>query len=142
MITSTSQRVDKLILCLVMILSKVVEDHVHSEISNVVEDPLGNPDTPVIDESNMSSAGTNNVDDVLVDSSTLTPDGTCIHEENQKSQETEIESIVAIPSVFFSNQSLEFLAMVHQVSFVVSSLNGCLEFSLKFLHISICPSNV
>ena len=32
--------------------------------------------------------------------------------------------------------------MVHQVSSDVSSFSVCLEFSLKFLHISVSPINV
>ena len=54
--------------------SKVVEDvNVLSEIFAVVEDLLVNPDTPIIDESHVSSAGTSDIVDVLVDSSNPTP---------------------------------------------------------------------
>jgi len=36
--------------------------------------------------------------------------------KNQQSKETKIESIVTTSSVSSSNESLEFLAMLHQVS--------------------------
>ena len=112
--------------------SKVVENvHVHSEISSVVEDPLVNPATPIIDESHVSSAGTNDVK-VLVDSSTPISDETYVHEDNQGSQKIEIEFIVATPSVFSSTKSLEFLNMIYHVNSSASFFSGCLEFSLNF----------
>ena len=77
----------------------------------------------------MSFAGTSDIVNVLVESSTPTPDEIYIHEENQVSQETYVESILIVSS---SSQSLQFLTMVHQVSFGVSSFSGCLEFSLDF----------
>jgi len=46
--------------------SKVVENiHIHSDISSVVKDPLANSDTPIIDESHVSSTGTSDVDALL-----------------------------------------------------------------------------
>jgi len=74
----------------------------------------------------VSSAGTSDVVDVLVNFSTPTPDEIYIHEENQESQEMEVEFI---PIVFSFSQLLEFLAIVHQVSSGISSFSGCLEFS-------------
>jgi len=65
--------------------SKVVEDvHIHSENSGIVEDPLANPGTPIINESHVSSAGTSDVVDELVGSSTPTPNVIYIHEEKLK----------------------------------------------------------
>jgi len=87
----------------------------------------------------VSFAGTSDIVNVLVESSTPTPDEIYIHEENQVSQETYVESILIVSS---SSQSLQFLNMVHQVSFGVSSFSGCLEFSPKFLQISVSPNNV
>ena len=51
--------------------------------------------------SHASSMDISNVVDELIVSRTLTPVETNIHEENQESQETEVESIVTIPSIFF-----------------------------------------
>jgi len=113
--------------------SKVVKDvHSHSEIPNseissVVEDPLVNPATPIIDESHVSSAGTSDVVKVLVDSSTPIPDEAYVHEDNQESQETKSESIVATPSVSSFTKSLKFLDMVYQVSSSASSFSKCLS---------------
>jgi len=62
--------------------SKVVENvHVHFEIFSLIEDPLANLDTLIIDDSHVSSASTSNIVDVLVDSNTSTLDEVYIHEE-------------------------------------------------------------
>ena len=50
--------------------------------------------------SHVPSAGTSDVVDALVNSSTPKPDEIYIHEKNQMSQETEVEFI---PIVFFSS---------------------------------------
>ena len=100
--------------------SKIVEDvHIHSEIFGVVEDSLVNPGTPIINKSHVSSAGTSDMD-VLVNSLTPISDEIYIHKKNQESQETKIEFI---PIVSSSNQSLEFLTMVHQVSSGITSFS-------------------
>jgi len=53
--------------------SKVVEDvHIHFEIFGIVEDPLVNSDTLIIDESHVFSADSSDVVDALVDSNTHT----------------------------------------------------------------------
>ena len=88
---------------------------------------------------NELQSSTIDIVDALVDSSTPTPDGTYIHEENQDSQETGIESIIATPSMSSSSESLEFLVMLHQVSSCVSSFNRCLEFFLEFF-LDFCQS--
>ena len=78
--------------------SKVVEDvHVHSEISGIVEDSLVNLGIPIIDVSHVPSAGINDVN-VPVDSRIPTPNEIYIHEENQESQETDVESIPIVSS--------------------------------------------
>ena len=56
--------------------------------------------------------------------STLITDETYVYEGDQNSQETEIQSIVATPSMSISGESVEFLAMGHHVSSGVSLLVG------------------
>ena len=79
---------------------------------------------------------------VLVDFSTPIPDETYIHKDSQESQKIEIEFIRAPSSVSSPTKSLEFLDMVHQVSFSAAPFNGCLNFSPEFLWISVSPTNV
>jgi len=76
----------------------------------------------------------------FMDSTPIT-DKIYVHENNQDGQENEVEFMVITPSVSSSSESLKFLALLHHVSFVVSSFSECLEFS-HFLQISICPSKV
>ena len=116
--------------------SKVVEDvHVYSESFSTIQDTSIDPCPPILNEILMSSTGTSDIVDALVDSNTLIPNEIYIHEKNQESQEIEIESIIATPSMSSFNELLEFLAMLHQISPGVSSFSGCLKFSPKFLQI-------
>jgi len=113
--------------------SKVIKDvHFHFEISSVMEHAPIDSCLPILNEIHVSSASTIDIVDAFGDTSTPTPDETYIHEENQESQETEIESIITTPSMSSSSESLEFLAMLYQVSSAISSFNRCLEFSLEF----------
>jgi len=97
--------------------SKVIEDvHIHSEISSVVEDPLVNPGTPIIDEKHVSFARTSDVVNVLMESSIRITNETNVYENDQEIQETEIESIVATPSMSSSSESIEFLVILHQIN--------------------------
>ena len=108
--------------CVLSKITSVVEDvHVHSKISSVIEDTSIDLYPPILNDIPMSSVGISDVMDASMDSSTPTPDEIYIHKKNQKSQEIEVESILI---VFSSSQSLEFLAMVHQVSSDVSFLVG------------------
>jgi len=93
-------------------------------------------------EISMSSESTIDVMKALVNSSTLIPDETYVHGNYQRSQETEIGSIVTTPSISSSTMSLEFLDIVHQVSSNASSLSGHLDFSPEFFQISVSPTNV
>jgi len=96
-----------LILCLVMMLviQNVEDVHVQSEISRVIEDTSINSSPLIPNEIPMSSESTIDVVEALVDSNTPIPDETYVHEDNQGSEETKIEYIVAIPSVFSSTKS-------------------------------------
>ena len=58
----------------------------HSEISSVMEDTPIDSCPLILNEFHVSSAGTSDVVDASVDSSTPTPDETYIHEKNQESQ--------------------------------------------------------
>jgi len=123
--------------------SKVVDDvHVHSEISSIIEDTSIDPCLPILNEIPMSSESTTDVVDALVESNAHITDETYVYKDDQESQETEIGSIIATPSMSSSSKSLEFLAMLHQVSSGLSSFSGCLEFSPEFFQISIGPSDV
>jgi len=112
--------------------SKIVENvHVHSEISSVMMIYQLTHVHQFLMRS-LSSESTSDIVDALVESSTHIPDEIHIHEENQERQETKIESIVTTPSVSSSNESLEFLVTLCQVSSVFSSFSGCLKFSTEF----------
>jgi len=112
--------------------TSVVDDvYVPSKISRLVKEPLVNLSAPISDENHVSSVDISDID-VLVKSSTHITDESYVYEDDQESQETEIESIVATLSMSFSSESLEFIAMLHEVSSGVSSFSGCLKFSPKF----------
>ena len=89
----------------------------------------------------MSSACTSDIVNALVDSSSFSSDEIYIHEKNHESQETEIEPIIATPSISFCSESLEFFVMLYQVSSGVSSFNRCMKFSPKLLQISVGSSD-
>jgi len=57
-------------------------------------------------------------------------------------RKNEVESMVATPSVSSYSESLTFLTMLHQVSSGVLTFSECLDFSLEFLQICVCPSKV
>ena len=93
--------------------SKVVEDvHAYSEISSIIEGTSIDPCPSIHNEIPMFSAITSDVMNTLVDSSKFTPAEIYIYEENQESQETRIESITGTPSMTYSSESLEFLAIL------------------------------
>ena len=127
--------------------SRIVENvSVHFKIAIVVEnttiDSCVLPSS--LDEVHVSledSTDTSDVVDALTESSTPITDEINVHEDNHNSQETGVESIVGIPSVSSSSESLKFLAMLHKVNSGVS-FSGCLDFFPEFLHICVVPNNV
>jgi len=116
-----------------------------SKIASVIEntsiDSCLSPSS--LDEVHISPEDNSDHSDGVVafmDSTPIT-DKIYVHENNQDGQENEVEFMVITPSVSSSSESLKFLALLHQVSFIVSSFSECLEFS-HFLQISVCPSKV
>ena len=123
--------------------TSVIEDvYVPSKISGVIEDPLVNLSAPISDKSHVSSADISNNVDVLVESITHIIDETYIYEDDQEIQETKIESTIVTSSMSSSSESLEFLALLHQVSSGVFSFSGCLKFFPEFLQIFVSLSDV
>ena len=104
-----------------------------------MEDTLVDHSTPILSEIHVSSEDTSDVVDTLVESSTLIAAEINVQEDDQDSQETKIKSIIATFSVSSSTELLEFLAMIHQVIFGVSSFSGCLDFSSEFIQNYVCP---
>ena len=123
--------------------SNVVENvRIHSEISSVIEDTSIDSCPPIYNEIPMCSEITVDVVEALVDSSIRIPDETYVHEDNQGSQETKSDSIVATSSIFSFTQSLEFLYMIHHVSSSAFAFSECLDFSFEFLQISVVCNNI
>jgi len=97
--------------------SKVVEDvHVPSKFTSVIDDASADSCPSIFDEVHVSFEGTSDVMNALMESSTSIAEETYVYEDDQKSQEIDIESIVATPNMSSSSKSVEFLAMLHQVN--------------------------
>jgi len=108
--------------------SKVVED-VYVSPEAILTLQWLSPVLPTLDEVHKFSEGTNDDVDVRVESST--PILTDVHAHNNDTddsgREPRVESTMTTLNYLLSNQSLEFLSMIHQVVFGFSSFSKCLE---------------
>jgi len=117
--------------------SRIVEDvSVPYEIASIVDDTsIDSCLSPSsLDEVHVSLEDTREVNDVMDEESSIPiTNEIYVQEDNQIGQETQIKSIVITPIVSSSSESLEFLAMLHQISCGVFSCSECLNFSPEFL---------
>jgi len=99
--------------------SKIVEDdRVRSEIFSVVEKSLVNPDAPITDESNVSSANSGDVMDASVESSTPMPDDIIIPKD-EPSESIALHLLVAYDEtpkqMAICNDDYKFDAFSHNI---------------------------
>ena len=110
--------------------SKVVDVYVFSTITSVVENPLANSDTQIIDEIHEFSERTSDDVDVRVESSITIP--TDVHTYDNDPSDAECEPVVEFTVTTFSypasSQLLEFFPIIQrEVYYDFFSFSGCLE---------------